>query len=132
MLDILPKVSSLPSLLAKRALWKWMYRFFKRSRDLTLFTWSKGHVWEPLPQFAVYRSSAGGDIYFICHVIAQDYFIIIIYYYFYFILNEKRNNLSCIFMGESSSQYATTLKSLVIIDILKVKRKNASSKTWIL
>ena len=26
------------------------YRFFKRSRDLTLINWSKGHVWEPLTQ----------------------------------------------------------------------------------
>ena len=37
-----------------------------------------------------------------------------------------------IFMGESSSQQATTLKSLVTIGILMVKRKNVSSNTWIL
>ena len=33
-----------------------------------------------------------------------------------------------IFMGESSSQYVTTLKSLVNIGILIVKMKNVSSK----
>ena len=47
MLNILSKVSSLPYLLAKKVLKKQIYRFFKRSRDLTLVTWSKGHVWEP-------------------------------------------------------------------------------------
>ena len=37
--------------------------------------------------------------------------------------------MPCMFIGESSSQHGTTLKSLVTIGILIVKRKNASSKT---
>ena len=82
-------------------------------------TWSKGHVWEPLAlchHFAycgVDTSSAGGDIYFICHVTEQDHSV----------------EMSCVFMGESSLPHVTTLKSLVTIGILIVKRKNASSKT---
>ena len=58
-------------------------------------------------------SSAGGDVYFICHVIQQDHSV----------------EMSCVFMGESSSPHVTTLKSLVIIGILIVNRENASSKT---
>ena len=84
-----------------------------------LVTWSKGHVWEPLTlcQHLAYcgvdTSSAGGDMYFICHVTQQDHSV----------------EMSCVFMGESSSPHVTTLKSLVTIGILIVKRKNASSKT---
>ena len=52
-------------------------------------------------------------MYFICHVTQQDHSV----------------EMSCVFMGESSSPHATTLKSLVTICILMVKRKNASSKT---
>ena len=40
--------------------------------------------------------------------------------------------MSCIYMGESSLQHVITLKSLVIIGILIVKKKNASSKAQIL
>ena len=82
----------------------------------------KVHVWEPLTisQHLVYcgvdTSSDGGDMYFICHV------------------NHKSHagELSCLFVGESSSQHVTTLKSLVTIGILIVKRKNVSSKKWTL
>ena len=44
-LNILPKVSSLPSLLAINRM-KVENRFFKQSCDLVLVTWSKGPVWE--------------------------------------------------------------------------------------
>ena len=44
---------------------------------------------------------------FICHVTPQDYSV----------------EMSCIYVGESSLQHVTTLKSLVIIGILIVKRK---------
>ena len=52
-------------------------------------------------------------MYFICYVTPQDHSI----------------EVSCVFMGESSSQYVNTLKSVVAIGILMVKGKNASSKT---
>ena len=84
-----------------------------------LVTWSKGHVWEPLTlckhlaYFGVDTSSACRIIYFICHVIQQDHFL----------------KMSCVFMGDSSSSHVTTLKSVVSIGILIVKRKNASSIT---
>ena len=50
---------------------------------------------------------------FICHVAQQDHYV----------------EMSCGFMGESSSPHVTTLKSLVTIGILIVKRKNTLSKT---
>ena len=84
-----------------------------------LLTRSKGHVWEPLilcqhlANYGVDTSSAVRDMYFICHVTQQDHSI----------------EMSCIFMGESSSPHVTTLKSLVTIGVLIVKRKNSSSKT---
>ena len=84
-----------------------------------LVTWSKDHVWEPLTlcqHFAyccVGTSSIGGDMYFICHVTQQDLSV----------------EMTCVFMGDSSSPYIATLKSLVTIGILIVMRKNASSKT---
>ena len=84
-----------------------------------LVTSSKGHVWEPLTlcQYLAYcgvdTSSAGGDMYFICHVTQQDHSV----------------EMSYVFMGESSSPHVTTLKSLVTIGILIVARKKASSKT---
>ena len=93
--------------------------FFKQSRDLMLVTWSTGHVWEPLTlcQHLAYcgvdTSSAGGYTYFICHVSQQDH----------------SAEMSCVFLGESSSLHVTTLKSLVTIGILIVKTKNASSKS---
>ena len=55
-----------------------------------------------------------GDMYFICHLTSQDQTIEVL---------RK-------FMGGSSLHYVTTLKILVAIGILLVKRKNASSKTW--
>ena len=76
-----------------------------------LVTWSKGHVWEPLAlcQHLAYcsvdKSSASGDMYFVCHVTQQDHW-------------------------ESSPPQVTTLKSLVTLGILIVKRKNASSRTF--
>ena len=85
-----------------------------------LVTWSKGRVWEPLIlcQHLAYcgadTSSADGDMYFICHVTQQDHSV----------------EMSCVFLGESSSPHVTTLKSLMPIGILIVKRKNASSKTY--
>ena len=72
--------------------------------------WDQIHVWEPftlsqqLAYFGVHTSSAGGDMYFNCHVTPQDHSI----------------EVSCMFMSESSSQYITTLKSLVTIGILIV------------
>ena len=84
-----------------------------------LVTWSKSHVWEPLTlcQHLAYcgvdTSSAGWDMYFICHVTQQDHSF----------------EMSCVFTDESSLPHVTTLKSLVKIDILIVKRKNVSSKT---
>ena len=118
MLNTLPKVRSLPSSLAIN-LMKMEIEIFQKSRDLTL---SKGHVWEPLTlsQYLAYygvdTSSAGRDMRFICHVIPQDDYV----------------EMSCVFMGESFLQHVTTLESLVIIGILIVKRKNASSKIRIL
>ena len=55
-------------------------------------------------------------------------------YVFYVTPQNDSIEMSCIFMGESSLQHVTTLKSLVIIGILRknAQRKNASSKTWIL
>ena len=82
-----------------------------------LVTWRKGHVWEPLTlcqqlaYCAVDTSSAGGDMYFICHVTQQDHSV----------------GISCIFMNESSLLHVTTPKSLVTIAILIVK-KNVLSK----
>ena len=121
MLNILPKVSSLPILLAVN-LMKMEIEIFQTVTWTMLITWSKGHVWEPLTisQHLVYcgvdTSSASGDMYFICHV------------------NHKSHagELSCVFVGESSSQHVTTLKTLVTIGILIVKRKNVSSKKWTL
>ena len=52
-------------------------------------------------------------MYFICHVTQQDLSV----------------EMTCVFMGDSSSPYIATLKSLVTIGILIVMRKNASSKT---
>ena len=51
-------------------------------------------------------------MYFICHVTEQDHSV----------------EMSSIFMGERSLPHVTTLKSVVTIAILIVKRKNASSK----
>ena len=51
-------------------------------------------------------------MYFICHVTKQDHSV----------------EMSCVFMGESSLPHVTTLESLVAIEILIVKRKNASPK----
>ena len=45
-------------------------------------------------------------MYFICHVIQQDHSV----------------EMSSVFIGESSSQQITTLKRLLTIDILIVKR----------
>ena len=84
-----------------------------------LVTCSKGHVWEPLllsqrrAYCGVDTSSPGGDMYFICHVTQQDHSV----------------EISYVFIGESCSHGVTTLKSLVTIGILIVKRENASSKT---
>ena len=52
-------------------------------------------------------------MYFIPHVTRQDHSV----------------EMSCVFMGESSSQHVTTLKGLVTIGILVLKRKKASLKT---
>ena len=54
-------------------------------------------------------------MYFICHVAEQDHSV----------------EITCLFMGESSLTHVTTLKSLVTIGILIVKRENASSKSLI-
>ena len=84
-----------------------------------LVPWSKDHVWEPptlcqhLAYCGVDTSSAGEDMYFICHVTQQDHSV----------------EMPCKFMGDSSSPHVTTLKSLVTIGILIVVRISASSKT---
>ena len=78
----------------------------------------KGHVSEPLTlchhlaYCGVDTSSAGGDMYFTCHVTKQDQSV----------------EMSCAFVGESSFPHVTTLKSVVTTCILIVKRKNTSSK----
>ena len=77
-----------------------------------LVTWSKRRVWQ-LVYCGVDTSSADGDMYFICHVTQQDHSV----------------EMSCVFMGESSSRHVTRQKSLVTLSILIVKRKNALSKT---
>ena len=80
----------------------------------------KGSCWEPLTlcQHLAYRSvdksSASGDMYFVCHVTQQDHSV----------------EMLCVFMSESSPPQVTTLKSLVTLGILIVKRKNASSRTF--
>ena len=51
-------------------------------------------------------------MYLICHVTQQDLSV----------------EMSCVFMGESSSPHVTNLKSLVTINNLIVMRKNSSSK----
>ena len=51
-------------------------------------------------------------MYLICHVTQQDLSV----------------EMSCVFMGKSSSPHVTNLKSLVTIDNLIVMRKNSSSK----
>ena len=58
-------------------------------------------------------SSACKDMYIICHLTQQDHSV----------------EMSCVFMGQSSSSHVTTLKSLVTITILIVRKKNASTKT---
>ena len=50
---------------------------------------------------------------FICHVTPQDYSV----------------EMSCIYMGETSLQHVITLKSLVIIGILIVKKKKCFIKS---
>ena len=52
-------------------------------------------------------------MYFICRVTPQDHSV----------------EMSCMYMGESSLQHVTTMKSLVIMGTLMVKKKNALSKT---
>ena len=57
-----------------------------------MVTRSKGHVWEPLAlcqhlaSWGLDTSSAGGDMFFICHVTQQHHSV----------------EISCVFMGESS------------------------------
>ena len=92
--------------------------WFFQSRDLMLLTWPKSHVWEPLTLCqhltccGVNTTSVGGDMYFICYVTQQDHSV----------------EMSCVFVGGSSSLHVTILKSLVTIGIVIVKRKIASSK----
>ena len=52
-------------------------------------------------------------MHFICHETSQDHSI----------------EVPCIFTGEGSLQHVTILKSLVTINILIVREKNASSKS---
>ena len=79
-----------------------------------LVTWSKGHVWEPLllrqhlAYCSVDTSYAVGDMNLIFHMTQQDHSV------------EMPRKI----MGESSSQHVNTLKILVTIGILIVKRKN--------
>ena len=117
MLNILPKVSSLPSLLDKKPC-ESGYIEFSNSHVISRLSRDQSDmfgkpnmsaaclVWFHIP-------SEGRVMSHICHLSPQGHFI----------------KVPCVFMGESSAQYVTTLKSLVIIGILIVKRKNASSKT---
>ena len=80
------------------------------SRDLTLLTYSKGHVVSWVGQhrtsFGITGSSASGDVKdLICEVTSQDYLI----------------EGSCKLMGDSCSRYFITLKNLVTIGIVKMK-----------
>ena len=113
-LNIHSKASSLPNLLAIN----------REIKILLTVTWSHvGHLIKGSCLGASYTKSApslmwcqyhtkGGDMCFICHVPLQDHSV----------------EMSCIFMGESSSQYVTTLKSLVTIGIPIVKKKNCFIK----
>ena len=100
-------------------------RFFKLSRDLALIMWSKAHV--ALRLRASYTKQGtesvcclvwcpSGDMYFICHVTLKNH----------------PNEVSCKSVGGSSSWYINSLIRSMNIVILIVKRKNVSSKTWIL
>ena len=121
MLNILPKVSSLPGLLDIN-LTKVKIQIFQR------ITWSHfRHLIKGSCLGASYTKSAVSLIwcpYIFCrwknlycfHMTPQDHLI----------------EVSSIFMGESPSQHVSTLKRLVAIDILVVKRKDASPKSWIL
>ena len=71
------------------------------------------HWVSALPSAVSVHLPAGRDMYFVCHVTPQDRIV----------------GMSCIYMNESSLQHAATMKIWVIIGILIVKRKNASSKT---
>ena len=80
-----------------------------------LITRPKGHVWEPLTQsqhLACCCVDMGGDMCFIFHVTQQDHSV----------------EMSCVFMGESSLQHVTTVKSLVAIGILIVRGKMLDQK----
>ena len=114
---MIPKVSGLLSLLAIN-LMKWIYRFFKQSLVLILFTWSKSHVGEPLTlsqQLAycgVDRSSAGGDMHLSCDP-----------------TRPLRRDVMCIYGWELLTACHDP-ESLVTIGILIAKRKNALSKPF--
>ena len=114
MMNILHKVSSLPSSLAIN-LMKIEIQTFQA------VTWSHlGHLIKGSCLGASETMSAPSQYIFcrwryvfICHLTQQDHSV----------------EMSCAFMGESSSPHVTTLKSLVTIGILIFKRKNVSSKT---
>ena len=112
MLNFLPKVSSLLSPLVIN-LMKIKIQIFQTD------TWPHvGHLIkgsclgalllrQHLAYCSVDTSYAGGDVNLICHVTQQDHSV----------------EMPREFMGENSSQHVTTLKSLVTIVILIVKRK---------
>ena len=116
----LPKVSSLPKLLAinlmkveiqifQTVIWPYVGDLIKGSCLRTSYT-------KLVPWCGIDTSSADRDMYFICSVTPKDDSV----------------EMSCKYMGESSLQHVTTLKCLVIIGIPIVKSKNASSVTRIL
>ena len=94
------------------------YRFFKQSCDLILVTWSKSHVWEPLTQVSTLPSVVS------IHIMQVEICILFVTW------PHKTTPLDVMHIYWWKL-HATTLKSLVIIGILIVKRKNASSKTRI-
>ena len=89
-MHLVPKVSCLESLLAIKM--KMEIKIFQQSRDPMMVTRSKGHVCESLAlcqhlaSWGLDTYSAGGDMFFICHVKQQD----------------RSVQISCVSMGESS------------------------------
>ena len=115
MLNIVPKVSSLPSLLPINLV---------KMEDIDFS--NRPHVGHLIKESCLGASEP-------CLVWCWCIFCRL-RYVFYVTPQNDSIEMSCIFMGESSLQHVTTLKSLVIIGILRknAQRKNASSKTWIL
>ena len=115
MLNILPKVSSLPILLDINLV---------KMENIHFLNWPHvGHLIKGSCLGASYTKSAPGLVwcryifcrlrmYFICHMTPQNHSV----------------EMSCKFMGESTLQHVTNLKSLVTIGILIVRGKMPHQK----